>query len=562
MDKKRHLKVDISFIDPGDISSEIKEKVKPFFPFYFSEDEEEYMEEVEYCIENLKSFIQEHPDDEKILNFIALKACIVSTQCPITKIANLYGKFLKELQEKHPDLQNITEGRKTLYFLETDLPHLDKIIDALDKGSETIPDITIMKNMNNSDLQSLLKDLYKFYNGRIPKLEQCILNYPEFLDKSFKVQKGIMVDEGLLPLDFRYFIALTAACSYSCEYLYYLLMDSFLEAGGDIEWLSGDTSKLPLKLLPMIEMCYNFAYSPWAYWKESEKTALLTAMLKGKGDENWSWKELVQAILIISYYHSLCSFVYSVGILPELDFPRDVQKDNYMRATDEGMKGMLKNSPLARKSNGEVIKQLNELSQKSENEEKKNEEKPNEKELNFNKDEPDNGYLATTMSNQMFNKFYSNKLIAFETSKNHLLTADDYNWKINGFSKLSDYSPALADSINEKFEYIMKMTQNSFGETVEVKTGPFRNGIVYYIENIYGYVHRDYDYKEMNNLLQKEFKSVIKCSASTPNCFHFGISSKNPFDFKPNELLHVYLLVMETKFHIELMYGLLALEKV
>lgn len=52
-------------------------------------------------------------------------------------------------------------------------------------------------------------------------------------------------------------------------------MDCFLEAGGDIEWLSGDINKLPAKLVPIVEMCYNFAYNPWIYWKESDKTAYL-----------------------------------------------------------------------------------------------------------------------------------------------------------------------------------------------------------------------------------------------------------------------------------------------
>ena len=46
MDKKKSLSVDTGMIDPSDVSEEIKQDIKGYFPVYFSEDEQERVEEV------------------------------------------------------------------------------------------------------------------------------------------------------------------------------------------------------------------------------------------------------------------------------------------------------------------------------------------------------------------------------------------------------------------------------------------------------------------------------------------------------------------------------------
>jgi hypothetical protein len=46
MDKKKSLTVDTGVVDPSDVPEEIKASVKGYFPVYFSEDEEERVEEV------------------------------------------------------------------------------------------------------------------------------------------------------------------------------------------------------------------------------------------------------------------------------------------------------------------------------------------------------------------------------------------------------------------------------------------------------------------------------------------------------------------------------------
>lgn len=40
---------------------------------------------------------------------------------------------------------------------------------------------------------------------------------------------------------------------------------------------------------------------------------------KGKGNANWSISEIVHAVVILTHYHSLASFVFGCGINPEID---------------------------------------------------------------------------------------------------------------------------------------------------------------------------------------------------------------------------------------------------
>lgn len=246
-----------------------------------------------------------------------------------------------------------------------------------------------------------------------------------------------------------------------------------------------------------------------------------------------------------------------------MDFPRDLNKDNYLRASDEDWKMMLKNSPLSRRTNKEIVNTLKSLAEQSGKEKKrdKSQGRKGSDKGNMSEDE-DFNHHTFSQTNPIFAKFYHNKSVEFHSYnyKNKGMNSDDYTWKIQGFAQLSEYSSQLAKDMNEKYEYITKMTLESFGEEKEIQTEPFRQSIMYYLELIHGYEHPEFEYKQINTLLPKEFKAAIKTMCCLPQNLHFGVLNKIPIDFKVYELIHIGLLVMETKFQIELMYGLLPLE--
>ncbi len=61
-----------------------------------------------------------------------------------------------------------------------------------------------------------------------------------------------MVDEGLLPIDWRYYIAIMAVSIYGCEQLHYLLVNQFLLVEGDRDWIEIGLEALPPKLKSLI----------------------------------------------------------------------------------------------------------------------------------------------------------------------------------------------------------------------------------------------------------------------------------------------------------------------
>jgi sestrin len=73
---------------------------------------------------------------------------------------------------------------------------------------------------------------------------------------------------------------------------------------------------------------------------------------------------------------------------------------------------------------------------------------------------------------------------------------------------------------------------------------------------LYGIRHDDYDYGEVNQLLERPLKAFIK----TVCCYPERIT-KTDYDnvmreFKHSEKVHVNLMIMEAKLQAELLYGL------
>ncbi|NXC41923.1 SESN2 protein, partial [Penelope pileata] len=103
-----------------------------------------------------------------------------------------------------------------------------------------------------------------------------------------------------------------AAARHQCTYLVGLHMGEFLQAGGNPAWLQG-LHRAPQKLRNLNEINKLLAHRPWLITKEHIEALLKT------GEHSWSLAELVQALVLLTHYHSLASFVFGCGINPEAD---------------------------------------------------------------------------------------------------------------------------------------------------------------------------------------------------------------------------------------------------
>lgn len=71
------------------------------------------------------------------------------------------------------------------------------------------------------------------------------------------------------------------------------------------------------------------------------------------------------------------------------------------------------------------------------------------------------------------------------------------------------------------------------GEVIDVDTSAFRRAIWYYIHCLYGIMHDDYDYGQVNQLLERNLKAYIK----TVTCYPERLTKKD-YDNVMKEFKH------------------------
>ncbi|XP_022225507.2 sestrin homolog [Drosophila obscura] len=145
----------------------------------------------------------------------------------------------------------------------------------------------------------------------LDQVTQVIGYHPHFHDHFLRTQNFIMKGDGPLPNDYRYYLAIIAAARHQCPYLVKRYEKEFINQGGSGEWLRG-LNHIPAKLRAIYDINKILAHRPWLLRKEHIE--LLT-----KGKNSWSLSEVVHAMVLLSHFHSLSSFVFSCGLTQKLD---------------------------------------------------------------------------------------------------------------------------------------------------------------------------------------------------------------------------------------------------
>ncbi|NXF55570.1 SESN2 protein, partial [Oceanites oceanicus] len=148
--------------------------------------------------------------------------------------------------------------------------------------------------------------------GRVDNITMVMGLHPQYLSSFWKTQYLLLRMDGPLPYHKRHYIAIMAAARHQCSYLVGLHMGEFLQVGGNPAWLQG-LHCAPQKLRNLNEINKLLAHRPWLITKEHIEALLKT------GENSWSLAELVQALVLLTHYHSLASFVFGCGINPEED---------------------------------------------------------------------------------------------------------------------------------------------------------------------------------------------------------------------------------------------------
>ncbi|XP_063237122.1 sestrin homolog isoform X2 [Bacillus rossius redtenbacheri] len=422
-----------------------------------------------------------------------------------------------------------------------------------------------------ADTHMLFVDAF-LQNNRLDHVTQVMGYHPTYLDVFLRTQNFILRGDGPLPYDYRHFIAIMAAGRHQCSYLINLQKQEFLLQGGDHAWLKG-LSKIPQKLRDLYDINKILAHRPWLLNKTH-----IEKLTKGK--DSWSLAEVVHAIVLLAHFHSLASFVFGCGVNEELD----------QRGAGPGASPARGSSPLpvpaapSRQddawagpgslpppSPGEqevgvemLMQRMKSLSERSE--EFSQEEKVKRFEHVENQSaELSPGLEPLTQVKADIGQFVDDPAFLYqdfakrgEVSDIPTFRVQDYSWDDHGYSLVNRLYNDVGNLLDEKFKTAYNLTYYTMGGLKDVDTSRFRRAIWNYIQCMFGIRHDDYDYGEVNQLLERALKAFIKMACCYPERVTKKDYDRVLREFKHSEKVHVNLMVLEARMQAELLYALRA----
>lgn len=425
--------------------------------------------------------------------------------------------------------------------------------------------------------QTLFADTF-LQTNRLDHVSQVMGYHPTYLDHFIKTQNFILRGDGPLPYEYRHYIAIMAAGRHQCSYLISLQKQEFILQGGDQNWLKG-LSFIPQKLRNLYEINKILAHRPWLLNKgHIEK-------LTKCGKDSWSLGELVHAIVILAHFHSLCSFVFSCGVNQEVDqegaYRYFSEKMKEAEAECSAVEGYPRNvlrhskpetsnayaSPPSPTIEPEVaivdlmqrMKKLSEqtqectpveLAKRFENIETQS------AEIGFVGAEPHDTPADITCFVDEPNFNYQDFAKRADQKNINTFRVQDYSWDDHGFSTVNRLYNDVGNLLDDKFKTAYNLTYYTMGGRTDVDTSRFRRAIWNYLQCLLGIRHDDYDYGEINALLERSLKAFIKSACCYPERVTKKDYDRVLREFKHSEKVHVNLMVLEARMQGELLYSM------
>uniref|UniRef100_A0A6J0V9L5 Sestrin-2 isoform X1 n=2 Tax=Pogona vitticeps TaxID=103695 RepID=A0A6J0V9L5_9SAUR len=403
--------------------------------------------------------------------------------------------------------------------------------------------------------------------GKVDNITMVMGLHPEYLTSFWKTQYLLLRMDGPLPYHKRHYIAIMAAARHQCSYLVGFHMGEFLQVGGDPEWLRG-LRYAPQKLRNLNEINKILAHRPWLITKEHIEALLKT------GENSWSLAELIQALVLLTHYHSLASFVFGCGINLEIDQdgghafqpPSPCSCDSSPGSDD----GTNSSSSADAMEEVEVLMERMKLLQEYQLEEEGVTQEEMETHFEMEKRES----LLVTPSDVVEHSLPPNVLCFVEdpefgykdfTRRGEqtppTFRAQDYTWEDHGYSLINRLYPDVGQLLDEKFQVVYNLTYNTIAMHSGVDTSMLRRAIWNYVHCVFGIRYDDYDYREVNQLLERSLKIYIKTVACYPEKTTKRMYTHFWKHFKHSEKVHVNLLLSEARMQAALLYALRAITR-
>eukprot|EP01096_Ripella_sp_DP13-Kostka_P008854 TRINITY_DN3331_c1_g2_i2.p1 TRINITY_DN3331_c1_g2~~TRINITY_DN3331_c1_g2_i2.p1 ORF type:complete len:440 (-),score=147.50 TRINITY_DN3331_c1_g2_i2:343-1599(-) len=135
----------------------------------------------------------------------------------------------------------------------------------------------------------------------------------------------------------------------------------------------------------------------------------------------------------------------------------------------------------------------------------------------------------------------------------------DYNWTDHGYELVTQYYPLAAPLLDDLFSHTLKLTYNTFSDNQDINTQRFREAIWYYVHRLKGIFHEYYNYQDVNVVLSKRIKSLVKKVVCYPDTIGRSDFEYLDLPLTDSEKCHLILIATEASKQAELLYALRAI---
>uniref|UniRef100_A0A3P9I622 Uncharacterized protein n=2 Tax=Oryzias latipes TaxID=8090 RepID=A0A3P9I622_ORYLA len=289
----------------------------------------------------------------------------------------------------------------------------------------------------------------------------------------------------------------------------------------------------------------------------------IAIMLLKAGEQCWSLAELVQAVVILAHCHSLCSFVCGCDVNPDFVLfskspndtlpafsPYDAANGNTNVPQSLAAPSEHRTRRRSLESSCEMVF-LRERIQKSQEERDKREEQFLQTHQQTTEEEEEMICFADpsrfiTDPDFCYQEFSRREEDRFQV----LRIQQDYSWEDHGFSLVNRLYSDIGHLLDDRFRSVATLPS--------LHSPDLKRAVWNYIHFVLG-IYDDYDYGEVNQLLEPDLKLYIKAVACFPDATKTLMCPLSLTAAKSSERTHINLLIMEARLQAELLYALRAI---
>ena len=370
-------------------------------------------------------------------------------------------------------------------------------------------------------------------NYKLTKLNLILLPFSHYEELFNNIYDSILKDDEIfLSLPERLYLGIISSCSVGCDYLTKDLIEQFLINGGKKEWIINGLNEAPeeFKLISKISNILN--NQPWI---------ILNQNFLNESEFSTKIEKFVQYCIIIIYFGRLANIITSFKFL--IQSPEDIINNS----------NNINNSKITKDKSNEMSKIYKEL-EKIENSKEKRK-KQSEFNYSYIKEKNSKNYQKK-INNPIYKKFTNDFCTEYQDFDYHtyeFFSNYDYDFETVVFYQLQEYWPKIMNLIKDDYLFIYEMTSYCIGNKEKIRSVEyFRKAIVFYVEQLFGFINETYDYSKTNELLIISLKDSIKNSVCYPQQINFDLVYSNEYNIP--DLIHTILLSTCSKVKVQLSY--------